>query len=245
MAEQEKAKKTIRQSTSKPQFKNSFDKLRKLFFSPKAFFEGVAWETDYLAPLLYFVIIMVIAQFINVLLSIPSTLQQPLGVIAVIFSFFGIAVGAAIGFVVPFISAGINHLGVLMFGGRKGYYNTFKPTTYAMVIGVVYGLILGIANFILSIVQPFNPASSIPTSFSDFISIIPGSYIAVNVLIYLASMIHTICAEVIGISRFQEMSKAKAFFAVIVMMLIMLVIIATVTILAFKFVSTLMPAPVV
>ncbi|MBN2459161.1 YIP1 family protein [Candidatus Woesearchaeota archaeon] len=239
MANQVMRAKPIRQSGQKPAFNNQFDKLKKLFFSPKAFFEGVAGEKEYFPPLIYFVIILVIAQFTSVLLSIPSALQQPTGGLAVVFSFFGIAVAAGIGFAIPFISSGINHLGVLIFGGRKGYYNTFKPTTYAMVIGVVYGFFINIANFILSIVQPLELPATPPASFSGMISLIPVSYLAVNAVLYLASMVHTLYTQVIGISRYQGISKLRAFLAIMLMMLIMALIIGVVMLLFFKLITTI------
>lgn len=225
--------------TSAQPFRNEFDKLKKLFFKPTLFFEGVASETKYLQPLLYFVVILLISQIINFILTLPSIIKQPMVFFFLIASLFSISIAVGIGMIVPFISAAINHIGVLMFGGKNGYYNTFKPTTYAMIIGVFYGLIILIINFIMSLINPITIPSTPPSSITEALSFIPLSYLIVNGVIYAVSLIHTLIVEVEGIAFCHKISKTRAFLAVIVMMLIMMVIATLAFIMIMKFLPTI------
>ncbi|HJX05814.1 MAG TPA: YIP1 family protein [Candidatus Nanoarchaeia archaeon] len=234
----------IQQKNYKPvsgvKFKNYFDKLGKLFFKPSTFFKGVANEQNYFPILIFFVIVSAIAYIINWILTVIQAFSTPeatsAAVLGVIFGFFGVAFSVGLSFAIPFVTAGIVHLGVMIYGGKKGYFNTFKPETYAMVVGMIYGIIFYIANFILWIVQPFQITEAAATSLTSILNSIPVSYYVVNILIFIISLIHTLCVEVIGISKFQEMGKGRSFLAIITPRIILFLVIVIPLILLFQFI---------
>lgn len=237
---------SVKSKSSRAAFETQGEKLKMLFFHPTAFFEGVAGEASYWTPLIFYAVIFLIVQVISTIISAirdwSTMANSAAGAFAVV-TFFVISI-FSIGFAAlfacggPFITAGLSHLGVMAFKGKNGYFNTYKPTTYAYVIGTIYGLFILIANNLLKIYQPLNIVPDI-TSFIDIFRMIPVSYYIVFGIIGLISMIHTISAEVIGISKFQSISKGKAFLAVMVPQVIMMLIAVIIFILLFSFIAAL------
>ena len=121
--------------------------------------------------------------------------------------FIGLIFWTIFAFTIPFVGSGVNHLGVLIFGGKNGFFNTFKPLTYAMVIGGVYGVINATILTILSILNIKNLVLNL----------------VITMIILLIGFIHTLYAEVIGISQYQDMSKGKALLAILVSIVIAMV----------------------
>jgi hypothetical protein len=243
---------TVNSKSSNPSFKNHLDKSKKLFFKPSFFFEGVANEQKYLPILLYFVVAMIIIQLISGVLrlgiSVPELVKTPSGVFALIVAFFmllfTIAFSAGIAFAIPFVSAGIDHLGVLTIGGgKKGYFNTFKPATYSMIVGMIYGLVMMVVGYILTLVQPINLTSGLATtadiSFMGLMRMIPVSYFIWYGLISIISTVHTLYIEVIGIAKFQGISKGRAFLAIIVPRIILSLITIIMIIILFQLIASL------
>lgn len=210
--------------------KDYFKKLKTLFFEPKKFFETVSEEKDYMPILIFFLIAYVIYSIIGFISKIPSTPKNFLLIITLISSLISAGI---MGFAIPFVSSAINHLGVLIFGGKQNFFNTFKPSTYAAVISIIYGLFLTIILFILNLISPTKDITEALEAGTFSWAMIPIPQIIFGLLILLISIIHLVYTEVIGISKFQKMTKTKALFAVLFIPVIFFVGLALLAIIMF------------
>lgn len=200
------------------------DKLKSLFFNTKHFFDTIKGEKSYFQILKFFIIFYVIYQIIDAILLIPAVkmlsqtiARQYFGLLFI----FGIIFGLIIAVILPFISAALTHIGILMVGGKQGFFNTFKPMTYALTITVVYNIISSFVSFFLNLAYPIDPSILQKTIFSFHDMPLPN--ILVGIIILLLSIIHATYAEIIGISKFQKISKLKAFFGAIIIPLIIVI----------------------
>ena len=204
-------------------------RIKLLFLHPGEFFDLVEDEKGYKKPLMYAVIASVIVSFLNTIISALPLFSSPLGGFALgglgliipLFLVFGIGFT----FALPFLAAGMVHLGVMMFGGKKGYFNTFKPITYAIVIGSLYTLISSIIQGVLTmtIAKPIYNAPSLGFPMAGALG--PSIFVyAVGIIIGLASFVHLTIIEVIGVSKYHNISKGKAFWGVIIIPLIIVML---------------------
>ena len=119
---------------------------------------------------------------------------------------------------IPFIFSGITHLGVLIFGGKNGFFKTFKPATYAIIIGSIYGILISVVSYFLHLINPIVSITVDQLPSSRDMPLI-NSYVLS--LIGLISLIHILYTEVGGVSKFQGMTKGKALLSVILIPLIL------------------------
>lgn len=197
-------------------------KLKNLFFSTGTFFEKVKKEKAYFQILLSFVIVYSVSAVAELAVSLPLVGKVPAARSLLLISFLGTIFSIALSFVLPFLAAGITHLGVLIMGGKEGYFNTFKPVAYAMIISAIYNIISSIISFFLNMAYPISPSALQQTGFA--LRDIPVQHIFMGIVIGIVSLVHVVYAEVVGISKFQKMSKPRAFFAAIIIPLIMVVV---------------------
>lgn len=180
-------------------------KISQLFFHPAEFFDSVRKEKDYAKIMITFGAVYLIVQIAAFMITIPSALMGMDAVINLGISLISIPFALLLVFVSTFFNAGLTHLGILIVGGSKGFFETYKASTYAMVIGAIYGLIPTIASGYMSGLQN-NDAASLITIMLVFL-------IAIIIII---SMIHTIYAQVIGLSKGHGITKVKALIAALV-----------------------------
>lgn len=194
--------------------------VKLLVFHPRSFFASVRKETGYYPAWKFNVVLMlagfflgIVAKVVPVFLSTPSYTQSASFILPYIFGFAFI-------FVIPFISAGIIHLGVLITGGR-GYLGTFKVVTYASVIGVFYGFVLSVVELVVYLASGFSYyAESIRGNLSVgfwlmFLSIMT---------VFLVEMIHITVLSVIGLREIQKLSTGKAVVAAVVVPLCIFIV---------------------
>ncbi len=221
-------------SQQSPQKLDSFSKISSLTFHTKTFFSKVEHEKDYLPILFTFVIITAITSIAQFIISLKGLLS--LGSKIMISQAFSTTFGIAFAFAVPFILASFIHLGVLLLGGRQGFFNTFKPTTYAVILGALYSLgyfiIINIYNLIvpLDLQAILNIQTAIQSGTISYADLAPLKIrLGIMLVISLISIIHTLYASTVGIAKFQNMKKWKAFIAAILFpVVIMLLIIGAI-----------------
>jgi len=199
-----------------------FSRLGHLFSHPKKFLDSAAGEKKYSKILFFYVFIAVIAIVFDAVLAFIRAYYNPGDMtLAANLGFIALSVLFSIGlaFVSPFVISFIIHLGVLVFGGKKGYFNTFKPITYSAAISEIYQVFL----VILGVIAFFTVGDLV---FNGITAVSPG-LLAVTVLYFLVlviSLIHVLYAEIIGISKFQAMPKGKAFLSIVFVPVIILVL---------------------
>ncbi len=141
-----------------------------------------------------------------------------------------VVVGMGFVFAYPFIATGITQLGILLVKGQQGFYNTFKPMTYSMTIGAVYGLFQTITLTLLyaTVGVPYFGSTQ------DIVQLIPF-YVIVGVT-SIAATAHILAVSIIGVAHFQKISRARAAVAGILIplgLLMLLVVIMIVVVIAF------------
>ncbi|MBU3913494.1 MAG: YIP1 family protein [Nanoarchaeota archaeon] len=199
--------------------------LKKLFFHPKQFFSSVDKDKDYSKIMFFYVKIAIISAILSIIVSlIVLIIQNNLTLLDSISLVINAAIGIGMAFLIPFIIAALVHLGVLIFRGRQGYYNTYKPITYSLVIAAVYGVILTAISAILSMLTPISQVDMTdPTLLLQNKNILIS--IAITLTILTLSFIHSLVVQVIGVSKFQKMSKIRAFFSIILIPIIIAILV--------------------
>ncbi|MFH1710947.1 MAG: YIP1 family protein [Nanoarchaeota archaeon] len=199
--------------------------LKKLFFHPKQFFKSVEKDKDYSKIMFFYVKIIIISSIIGIIASaIILGIQNSLTFLGIVGLITNSIVSIGLAFLVPFVIAGIVHLGVLIFRGKQGYYNTYKPIAYSLAIVAVYSIISTIVSAILSIINPVNNLSTTdPLLLLQNPNVI--AVMAVTFTILIISLIHSLIVQVIGISKFQKISRLKAFAAIILVTLVLVIIV--------------------
>jgi len=200
--------------------------ISNIFFRPTEFFESVQDETSYTRPWLFFSIGYMIMLFISLAFSIPILLRTPdIGPLLIIFQVFSLFLGIGFAFALPFISSGIAHLGLLIFGAKQGYYNTFKAISYSGIVYVIYGIITSIISGYINL--NFTSELNDPSQFLDFLT--SGKFgpviilIVIIIVITLISWIHVLIVTTIGVAKFQQISRARAFFGIIIVPVIIFI----------------------
>jgi hypothetical protein len=140
---------------------------------------------------------------------------------------FGMFISISFAFAIPFIIAGLSHLGLLIFGARKGFLNTFKPVAYSGMIYVIYGLMTAVLSSIAYLLYPSGLADAKSSGLSYLSSApIPAAFLgSLVIVVTFAGWIHFIAVDTIGVARFHGISKTRAFFGIIIVPLFILTIV--------------------
>lgn len=103
------------------------EKIKAVLQSPGSFFDSIKSEEGYGPALKYlFVIYLVpsIIVFIAGMLSSPGKIGEA-AFIAVLSEVFGVLV-------LTFISTGLVHIGIMLVGGKRGIFSTYKALAYGI-----------------------------------------------------------------------------------------------------------------
>ncbi len=177
------------------------EKWRLLLFNPNELFRISTTEKGYFEVLKFYIISSLILEAANWLLY-SRFLEGILWIIIkVIFA-------SAATFVISFFI----HLGVLIFGGKQGFFNTFKPTTYVLNIWLMYSLILDI---LLKIIPE-------PLALILFFMGLTGG--AIEILVKVISLFHMIIIQTKGISFFHKITKNKSFLLILTIIILLLLL---------------------
>ena len=147
---------------------------------------------------------------------IPMYRQAPFGglLIFIFLNGFGSLAGA---FLIPFVRAGIAHLGLIIFGARKGFLPTFKAMSYGGIVMLLYGMALSILQGLFYYFHPLIlEPSDMTLAFWMFLLRI--------VVLSLVGLLHTLVVEIIAINRLQGISKPRAFLGIIFMPFILFIL---------------------
>lgn len=193
--------------------------LKKIFFSPREFFNSISNENDFLQPWLIVVIASVIYYVIIQLLSITKTflVNPSLGMFSIMFAFLGLVIFVPVMLAAPFIGAGVVYLGALILGVRDTFIKTFKVMCYGGIVGLIYNLIIQLLSLPSSIVVPENAGIFTPSMLL---------FTGLIVIIALAGLVHQFYIEIHGLSLYFNISKIRAFFSIILIPLAFLIIVA-------------------
>jgi hypothetical protein len=205
--------------------KNSYmSRLNQLFFHPRKFIDSIENDKDYMKIMFFYVKIAIFSLILDFIFSTlilsyrgMLTLQNFLPLItSVVFS-----VGFA--FAATFVISFVTHIGVLIFRGKNGYFNTYKPVSYSMVISSIYGILTIVVTSLLGLIYPVN------ISVADVTQIYTSTEFQITMIasfiILAVSLIHMLYFQIIGLSRFHKISKLRAFFSAILIPLVLIILV--------------------
>lgn len=228
---------------------NYFKKLKNLFLHQEKFLASVENEKDYRTIIRNFFAIYFVYCLIVLIIGLINNAGE-FGVVEMISGFLlGIITYFIIGIVTLFACSGIIYVGILIFRGRQGFFNTFKPVTYALVIIYIYmffslilSLFFPVSLSSLQNIQATQDTELVIQTYKEYFSQ-PGAII--NLIIGLISIIHAFVFAVAGLSKFQKIKKLKAGFSIILSLVLLCALIVLFGILLyFATGSSNLPSPV-
>lgn len=211
-------------------------KLKKLFFHPKSFFSEVEKEKSYSPAMFFYVKLSLIAIILELVLTLAIMLiQQSATLIGIVNVIISSIINIGFAFVIPFVAAAIVYLGVLIFRGKQGFFNTYKPITYALAVGIIYNIIVIIVSAITAIVNSSYAESLATITSPEMLWQNTGFVISMIIygIVMLISLIHMIYTATTGLSKFQKISKLKSFFSIIIIPLAIIIVIILLIILGY------------
>lgn len=227
---------------------NLFHKTKNLLFGTKKFFKSISKEKKYWPILLYSAIFGIILAILETIQKSIWTIKYTeillsqmteLGAFANLFLyaqiFFVFISGIASAFALPWISAGIAHLGVLMLKGKQGFFNTFKPLTYAYTITIIYSIITIIIGIIFLVFSNQNINQITEENALEILKS-PANIANLTIMFVIGifSLIHYLYAAITGLSIYQKITKLRAFLSLVIiplmlaaLLIVLIIIIAT------------------
>ena len=218
---------------------NYIDRIKNVFTNPTEFFKSVDKEKDIKTPLLTFGLFNVFSVFLTALLVLYLFAISEVSAFVYVVTIMSFIMSAAFGFVTPFIGAAIIFLGLLIVGVRKiDFVKVFKVVAYAGTITIMYSIVSLLIQipFYLTfpdmLVSQYNAMDieSDAAQFDSFIQIFDSSEVTSAevlfnlsmILVFIISFIHALIIEVKGISLYNQISKLRAFFGIMMIPLILI-----------------------
>ena len=184
-----------------------------LLLDPAKFARNIDKERGYWNVLKVFVIFYMVILLARLILSILVTVRSG-GSVESSLVMSSLIAGVVAAFLVPFFWSALTHLGVLIFGGRGGFFNTFKVATYSWILMLVYGFVIPLIVSLLLLIKPLLATSQPFTS----------AFGVAMLVVSLAGFVHVVIAETIGLAYLHKMTRIKAFLAAILIPLIIMVL---------------------
>src|SRR3989344_8467223 len=245
MAKRGSKKTEVKKSEEKSDVKNKesvsfkIPNFKQMFLEPSAFLNSIEKQDKYQPLIRDFVVLYIIWFIISLIITaVSSNILFNSGLLSSVI--LGFVNGIVFSVIAPFILAGITHLVLKIFKAKGGFFNTYKPVVYALMIAIIYGFIMLIVGLIIQFTIPIDSSMlQIIKTVQDQNTVIqayhayikqPGAIILL--IINLIAVIHVFVFSVIGIMKFQKIQKVKAIFAVILAWIIiftLLVLLAVLT----------------
>ena len=203
---------------------NISKKIKLLFLDPVNFFKLIQNEKKYFPILIFSVLGFLILDVIDIALKLTKVNYGAIGLKAyfvILIYIFGLIFSILISFIIPFITAGISHLGVMLLKGSKGFLETFKAVTFGTIVFIPYWM----ASLI---VLSFAPLTK--SLYFNYLMLL-NPYALFGITSFIIGLIHSTYVEVIGISQYHKISKLKALVAILVIPIIIILILVTIGIL--------------
>ncbi len=187
-----------------------------LLLDPAKFARNIDKERGYWNVLKVFVIFYMVILLARLILSILVTVRSG-GSVESSLVMSSLIAGVVAAFLVPFFWSALTHLGVLIFGGRGGFFKTFKVATYSWILILIYGFVIPLIVSLLLLIKPVGAGGIIDQLYNSVFGV-------AMIVVSLAGFVHVIVAETLGLAYLHKMTRIKAFLAAILIPLIMMVL---------------------
>ncbi len=203
---------------------NPINKIKTLFFDSEEFFKLIKKET-FKEAYIFSAVTYAILYLLIAIISLPVTIMLNAypKIVAIGLFALGIIFNIIYAFILPLFNAGVNHLGVMIVKGKEGFLNTFKPSSYSIILIGIYSAVNAVFGTIYAVLNKEKMVALINPETITLATVPWGYYILMGILI-IAMIIHTFIFEIKGISKFQKISKLKAFFAIMFIFVILLLL---------------------
>jgi len=207
--------------------KSGLSKISAIMFKPTEFFNSVEKQTSYWEVLKFYVLVGVVVSLVTSIISVVVSFSANVAL-----SYGLLFILTVVGlFIIPFILTVIYHLGILILGGKQGFYNTFKPATYVMVIGIVYNIVTWLVGVILTLTTSLAIDDILEMSKGGAVEFaaMPGPMQIMSIIasiVGLVSLIHTLIVLVKGVKKFQNMSTGRALIGIILIPIVLGIVVA-------------------
>ena len=212
--------------------------FKQMFLKPKEFLNSVEKQEKY-QPLIRDFVILYIFWFIISLIITTLVSKIPFNSELLSSAVLGFVNGIIFAVIAPFILAGATHAILKIFKAKEGFFNTYKPVIYSLMIAIIYGFIMLIAGLIIQFTMPIDVSmlqtiitaqdqNVVIQAYKDYIGQ-PGAIILL--FINLIAIIHIFIFSVLGLMKFQKIQKIKAIFAVLLSWIIIFALLVLLAIL--------------
>ncbi len=204
--------------------KGFFRKCWELVVYPKKFFEELPQEGGFGAPIKFYMVALGLLLGAICLPTLIFSFFKPMNQLAALMGvgilFFFSFLGGLLGILGLFISVGIYHIFVILFGGKRGYEQTFRVVTYVGVaisvwtMGLYLLLLIFIGGDILSGFLAFGATKS-PLVILYLAQQFKSTFLFWTIIYTLFWLYVTFVVQVEGFRKFQVLTTFKAIGVVI------------------------------
>ena len=207
--------------------KGFFRKCWEIILYPKQFFEELPQEGGFGPPIKFYLIALALfvgAICIPILLYYfikPMCFFTPFRLLGLVVLFFVSWLCGLLGIIGLFINAGIYHFFVKIFGGKRGYEQTFRVATYAFVAASVWTVGLYLLLLIFAggdLLAAFLASTTSKSSFflSQYFAQQFRSSLVFWVIVYSLFWLYvTFVVQVKGFKKFQILTTPQALGVVL------------------------------
>tara|TARA_Y100000310_G_scaffold345600_2_gene467102 strand:- start:2464 stop:3015 length:552 start_codon:yes stop_codon:yes gene_type:complete len=179
-----------------------FRKLKDVFVNPNEFFDSTQNETKYGPVFLYLFVTLVIGSVIVLIAGLLGAQSGLSLIMGAIFSPVIVVVNLVVSFIVIPLGLLVQHLFVLMFGGRQGLLRTYQSFIYGGTPGLIFqgipflNFVAWIYSLVLSVfaLTELQKISTLRAVLSVLVPFIIAAGIVAMALYYIASMFTSISA---------------------------------------------------
>jgi len=197
-------------------------RFQALFFHPDEFFARVQGVTSHSALLKDLALFGAVAGAAGALTSLPQ-LGPDYPPAALLFAVpFTAVLMVGVFILGAYAAAGLYHVGIRLFGGKGGYFATFKAAVYTLVVSLAYQTISAISLFLLSFLEPQARASLFELQQLSLQS--HPLTVVVSSVLTLASMVHSLSVLSTGISQYHQMGRFRALLGALLLPLVLAVV---------------------
>jgi hypothetical protein len=147
-------KKVIKEEEIKSEKNSKFSfkipNIKKLIFKPNQFINSIEKESEYQPILTSYLFLYVIYFILSVILGLTVTAFD---LKSTLLGFTSVVIFSIIA---PFFIAGIIHIFVLILKGKQGFFNTFKPVVYGLMIMLMYSFLVLILTTLVHFAMPYD-----------------------------------------------------------------------------------------
>jgi hypothetical protein len=207
------------------------DKYFLLFANPADFFKKVVKEKVWWPIILFVAALTFFGELLELALWLPSLytyMGSGVGESELMFTLIstiaGVFISPVFAVLMSFLVAGVVHVGIRFFHGKGDYLATWKVVAYVSLISILYSLLVGSVQFVISFVNP-DPQQSLLAA-EPVMGVWWISMLFISIGVGVVSMLHVLYAAVLGLAQYHKIHKGHALIAIVLPVILLVIVIA-------------------